>query len=341
MSNATRYSMRPIEEEQVTGGRFQSTIAPKEPKEEDIPVLLEHQVNRYLSDFREALRMGIFDRYSDSYYQAYKERGQHIISSAKHFDDMVSDGIGHSQLVIGRNNPVILKINEGTRLLGPREFTDVLQDYYRELQSPLEGVIGSVRKYGTYYLMDGVYKYREEAAADIEGVCRRFKAAGEISREQLSIRSEVYSTLNENGPIRRMGKRIKSRGSAVFADLGEDERSHLITDFDNVINRMRDSDADENNAHRLLAVTSDLLHHLEYNVGVKSLRVIGKKGKRSLDQMSGGPLHQMEAMTAVLNNAIRDYEELVTIHRDIISATGSSKKEPLLAPKKAGRVTSV
>jgi hypothetical protein len=284
-----------------------------------LPASLEQEMHDYLRLYREALEHGAFGERTEAYGKAYDERGAHLVDAAHVFDERSKDGIGGPQVILGDEmRPVLDRINFGTKISsrGPN-FSEAITNYYDLLDWSVDRVVSRTQMRGINYLMDGVKGHNEDGVTDLESFLLQFKSAkSRVNDETLRPLSPQYKLIDDE----RVGN--EEKGLADRLEKVEVYRSRIICGLEEVVRRMQEPDGqDEETAGRLLEVTSDLMHHLSQNLGETGLAVVGEKGKRPLATLPDGPLHQLEAMLAIQNLVVRDYQELVTYHRDLFRGT--------------------
>ena len=298
------------------------------------PFELETEMNHYLMRFREAIDEGVFGNKADEFRQSFDERGPHLIRAGKTFDDMTVAGIGGTQLVLGNEMDSILKaVNQDTKVVPwGRDFSGVVTGYYQELEASMDRVVTRIRTQGMDYMMQGVYGPNEEASEDIETMLHKLKEAKtKISEEELVPRSAFYWDVEE---ARERGKKRLSQPGILPEEmqLTQLDRHVISQRLQSIVAMIHEGVPSKKTSSALIRVTNDMMHHLGENLGENGLRLMGTKGKRPLHHLPGGPLHQLEGMISLVNVVVRDHEECVTLHRDLINGNR-------MAPPMAWRVS--
>ena len=280
------------------------------------PVLLEQDMRQYLGVFREALENRVFGEKTELYGKAYEERAPHLVNAARVFDERTTDGIGAPQVIFDEGSrealekgmiPVLERINSNTglSLRGPN-FSQAVTNYYEWLGWGVNRVVDRTQKRGMDYWMDGVKGCSDESVGDMENLLRHLKEAKHrVNDEALFSMSPSYRSIDS--------KRTTT-GS-------EPARHRILVGLQDLVERIvqdEETHDEEKMAHGLLLTTNDLMHYLSQDLGENGLAVIGEKDKRPLNSLAEGPLHQMEAMLSILNPILLDYEECVTLHRDML-----------------------
>lgn len=301
------------------------------------PFELETEMNHYLMRFREALDQGIFGSHSDMLQESFLERGPHLIRAGRTFDEMTVAGIGHQQLVLGTEmDPIMEALNRNTKVVPwGRDFSTVVTGYYKELEESVDRVLTRIRTQGMDYMMEGVYGPNEEASEDIEAMLRKLQEAGKISDEELMPRSSSYWEISES---RERHKKSMLQPDALTEEmeLARVDRHAISGRLHSVVSMIQEGVPPGQTAHALTRVTSDMMHHLGVNLGENGLKLMGTKGKRPLQRLPGGPLHQLEGMVSLVNVVIRDHEECVTLHRDLIGGRRAAPPMAWRANEKGG-----
>lgn len=303
------------------------------------PFELETEMNHYLMRFREAIGQGVFGSRSEAIQQSFNERGLHLIRAGKAFDDLTVNGIGQDQLVLGTDiDPVVQALNKDTRLIpNGRDFSDVVTGYYKELEASVDRVVSRIRTQGINYMMEGVYGPNEEASEDIEAMLRKLtEAKTKVSDEELIARSVQYWKVDE--ARREREKRLSEEGVLPEErEIARTGRHHISARLMGLVDMIHERVPAQKTANALIRVTNDMMHHLGGNLGERGLKVMGTKGKRPLLRMEGGPLHQLETMVSLVNVIVRDHEECVTLHRDLVSGNRVAPPMAWRANEKGGR----
>lgn len=320
-------SPKPLISEELVKSLDDITLTPRRtPAKQEIEPLAT-QINDYLVKYRKALADRVFGPQTDTFTEASSAHSMPVLRAAAAFEELTSSGLGSTKLLLPKEaGDIVEEINYETRLSpsGP-QFTDIINRYYEELEALIEVVVDKVKFQGPAYLMQDVYVYNEEAAADIEAVLRKLTEARKISSEELDPRSQEYGDINASRP-RGFVETMRGMKAVDPEAIEEVDRMRISRNLEATVQRFMDTDSDVERKKTLFLVTSDLLHHLSRNIGEKGLKFIGEPRKRPLGQLPDGPLQQLEAMMAIINTVIRDYENLVTLHRDLIGGIGSEQK---------------
>jgi len=221
-------------------------------------------------------------------------------------------------------NPVLDYVNSRTRPTPQaRNFSEVLTHYYENLRGEIEGVLSQVKNSGIDYLMTqsetGDF-FSEEAAADVESLSAKFALAPDEVGEQLCFRSADYVKIEKSWERRFKAtmEKLEMRDDAR-TQIPVWQKRRILNELRQVANAMSNGTPVALAANDLMLVTSDLLHYLDDNLGQRGL-ILLKSGKagRPLESLNSFPVKQLEMMIDLLSAMVRDYEDCIVLHRDLL-----------------------
>lgn len=289
----------------------------KAPDGEARPLELESQMKDYLTRFRSDAKK-VFWAYQFEYQRSLDRHGSSLIRAANQFDGQTLYGIGRKQLMVnGKASQVLDHINMLT-LENPLvwNFSQVILKYYADIEKDLKQMVDGVKQEGVSYFLDDFNLFNEEAATNLGGVAEKFVWAGDEGQSQLCLLSPDYAEVEEgrNERVRRM------KESSGYADeqITFEQKRLIIQRLHHIEYLMKRGGLIQDASHEMLLATSEIMHHLAESLGAKSLQKLNVAKERASQASSGGPLERLDVSLTLLNNMIREYEDCIVLHRDLL-----------------------